>query len=146
MWKGAENRMNVKMSNPAAIHKPFGYSHIAEVTNGKLVYVSGQVAMDANGNLVGKDDFGAQARQVFANLGAALESVGASFHNLIKLNYYCAGGVDPAVCLPLIRDIRDGLVNTTAPPASTFVVVGGLARPEWLIEVEAIAVVPDQSR
>jgi enamine deaminase RidA (YjgF/YER057c/UK114 family) len=137
--------MSVKLSNPPAIHKPFGYSHVAEVTRGKLVYISGQVAMDVDGNLVGKDDFGAQARQVFANLGAALESVGASFHNLIKLNYYCADSVDPAVSLPMIRQLRDGLVNTAAPPASTFVVVSRLARPEWLIEVEAVALVPDAS-
>ena len=136
---------NVKLTNPPAIHKPLGYSHVAEVTKGKLVYVAGQVALDADGNLVGKDDFAAQARQVFANLNAALESVGASFNNVIKLNYYCADSVDPAVHLPMVREIRDGLVNRAAPPASTFVVVRRLVRPEWLIEVEAVAVLPDAS-
>jgi enamine deaminase RidA (YjgF/YER057c/UK114 family) len=136
---------NVKLSNPPAIHKPVGYSHVAEVTKGKLVYIAGQVALDADGKLVGKDDFAAQARQVFANLKAALESAGASFHNVIKLNYYCADSVDPAVHLPMVREIRDGLLNTAAPPVSTFVVVRRLVRPEWLIEVEAVAVVPDAS-
>jgi enamine deaminase RidA (YjgF/YER057c/UK114 family) len=136
---------NVKLGNPPAIHKPFGYSHVAEVTGGKLVYIAGQVALDADGNLVGKDDFAAQVRQVFANLKAALESAGASFHNVIKLNYYCAESVDPAVHLPMVREVRDGLVNIAAPPASTFVVIRRLGRPEWLIEVEAVAVAPDAS-
>jgi enamine deaminase RidA (YjgF/YER057c/UK114 family) len=136
---------NVKLTNPPAIHKPFGYSHVAEVTKGKLVFIAGQVALDADGNLVGKDDFAAQARQVFANLNAALESAGASFQNVIKLNYYCADNVDLAVHLPMIRKVRDGLVNIAAPPVSTFVVIRRLVRPEWLIEVEAVAVVPDAS-
>ena len=136
---------NVRMSNPRAIHKPSGYSHVTEVTKGKLIYIAGQVALDADGNLVGKDDFAAQTRQVFANLKAALDSVGADFHNVIKLNYYCADSVDPVVHLPMVREVRDGLVNKAAPPVSTFVVVRGLVRPEWLIEVEAVAVVPDAS-
>jgi enamine deaminase RidA (YjgF/YER057c/UK114 family) len=135
----------VKLSNPPAIHTPIGYSHVAEVTKGKLVYIAGQVALDADGNLVGKDDFAAQARQVFANLKAALESAGASFHDVIKLNYYCADSVDPAVHLPMVRQVRDALVNTAAPPVSTFVVVRRLVRQEWLIEVEAVAVVRDAS-
>jgi enamine deaminase RidA (YjgF/YER057c/UK114 family) len=131
---------HAKLHNPPELHKPFGYSHVAEVTGGKLVYIAGQVALDAAGNLVGKDDFAAQARQVFANLHSALASAGASFHNVIKLNYYCADAVDPAVHLPMVREIRDTYIDTT-PPVSTFVVVRRLVRPEWLIEVEAVAVV-----
>ena len=130
---------HVKLHNPAELHKPFGYSHVAEVTSGKLVYIAGQVALDAAGNLVGKDDFAAQARQVFANLQSALAAAGASFHDVIKLNYYCADSVDPAVHLPMVREIRDTYINTAAPPASTFVVVHRLVRPEWLLEVEAVA-------
>jgi enamine deaminase RidA (YjgF/YER057c/UK114 family) len=60
---------------------------------------------------------------------------------VIKLNYCCVDAIDPAVALPVIRTIRDGLVNTSAPPASTFVVVRKLARPEFPIEIEAVAVV-----
>ncbi|HTS25242.1 MAG TPA: RidA family protein [Bryobacteraceae bacterium] len=130
---------HVKLHNPAELHKPFGYSHVAEVTSGKLIYIAGQVALDAAGNLVGKDDFAAQARQVFANLQSALAAAGASFHDVIKLNYYCADSVDPAVHLPMVREIRDTYINTAAPPASTFVVVHRLVRPEWLLEVEAVA-------
>ncbi len=131
----------VKLFNPSGIHKPMGYSHVAEVTSGKLIYIAGQVAMDAEGNLVGKDDFAAQMRQVFENLQQALGAAGATFRNVIKLNYYCADSVDLAAQLPMVREIRDQLVNTEAPPASTFVVVRRLVRPEWLIEVEAVAVV-----
>src|SRR5690242_10265229 len=123
------------------MHKPVGYSHIAEVTGGKLVYIAGQVAMDVQGNLVGKEDFGAQVRQVFANLKVALEAAGATFNDVIKLNYYCADSVDPSTQLPVVREVRDSLLNTAAPPVSTFVVVRRLVRPEWLIEVEAVAVV-----
>ena len=137
---------NVKLHNPPDLHKPLGYSHVAEVTGGKLVYIAGQVGLDAAGNLVGKDDFAAQARKVFANLKAALAAAGATFHDVIKLNYYCTDSVDLSVHLPVVREIRDTYVDTSAPPASTFVVVRRLVRPEWLIEVEAVAVVPHASR
>lgn len=70
-----------------------------------------------------------------------MEAAGATFHDVIKLNYYCADSVDPSKQLPVVREVRDGLVNTAAPPVSTLVVVRQLARPEWLIEVEAVAVV-----
>jgi len=137
---------HTKLHNPPELHKPFGYSHVAEVTGGKLVYIAGQVALDAAGNQVGKDDFAAQTRQVFANLRAALAAAGASFHDVIKLNYYCADAVDLAAHLPAIREIRDSYVNTAAPPASTLVVVSRLARPEFLIEVEAVAAVNPAGR
>src|SRR5690349_19704618 len=113
----------VRLFNPSTIHKPFGYSHVAEVTPGTLVYFSGQVAFDVQGNLVGKDDFEAQVRQVFTNLGAALESVGTDWQRLIKLNYYCVDTVEPSVALPAIKAVRDAFVNTATPPTSTFVVV-----------------------
>lgn len=132
----------VTLHNPPALHAPAGYSHVAEVTGGKMVFIAGQVALDAAGNLVGKDDFAAQARTVFANLNTALAAAGARFRDVIKMNYYCADSVDVAVQLPVVREIRDGYVDTAAPPASTFVVVRRLVRPEWLIEVEAVAVVP----
>ena len=132
------------MHNPPGLHKPLGYSHVAEVTGGTLVFVAGQVGLDSAGNLVA-DDFAAQARQVFANLKAALAAAGATFHDVVKLNYYCVDSVDLSVQLPVVREIRDTYVNVAAPPTSTFVVVSRLVRPEWLIEVEAVAVVPQAS-
>jgi enamine deaminase RidA (YjgF/YER057c/UK114 family) len=113
---------------------------VAEVVSGKLVYTAGQVAVDPSGNLVGKDDFRKQVRQVFENLKSAVEAAGGTFNNIIKLNYYCVDTVESSE-LAAVREIRDGFVNTETPPASTFVVVQRLVRPEWLIEVEAIAVV-----
>jgi enamine deaminase RidA (YjgF/YER057c/UK114 family) len=69
-----------------------------------------------------------------------VEAAGGDFHSVIKLNYYCAESVDPAL-IPAVREIRDKYVNTANPPTSTFVVVKRLVRPEWMIEVDAVAVV-----
>ena len=127
--------------NPETMAKPtVGYSQVAEVGEGKIVYIAGQVALDKSGNLVGKDDFRAQVQQVFENVKAAVEASGGDFHNVIKLNYYCVASVDPAQ-MAVVREVRDKYVNTANPPTSTFVYVSRLVRPEWLIEVEAVAVV-----
>lgn len=127
--------------NPETMAKPTaGYSQVAEVGDGKIVYIAGQVALDKSGNLVGKDDFRAQTEQVFENLKAAVEAAGGDFNSVIKLNYYCAASVD-ASQMTVVREVRDKYVNTANPPTSTFVFVQRLVRPEWLIEVEAVAVV-----
>ncbi len=130
----------VHIFNPETIGKPTGYSHVAKVTGGKLVYIAGQVAMDKDGRLVGKGDFEAQVRQVFLNLEAALKAADGSFADVIKLNCYCVDRVDRSQ-LPLFRQTRDQFVNTQSPPVSTFVFVSSLVNPEWLVEVEAVAVV-----
>jgi enamine deaminase RidA (YjgF/YER057c/UK114 family) len=133
-----------RLSNPDTMFKPTaGYSQIAEISGGKLVYIAGQVALDHDGKLVGKDDFRAQVQQVFENLKAAVEAAGGTTKDIVKLNYYCADAVDPNA-IPAVREIRDRYVNTSAPPTSTFVVVRRLVRPEWLIEVDAVAVVPEK--
>ena len=127
--------------NPETMAKPtVGYSQVAEIGEGKIVYIAGQVALDKAGNLLGKDDFRAQVQQVFENLKAAVEASGGDFHNIIKLNYYCVASVDPAQ-MAVVREVRDKYVNTANPPTSTFVFVQRLVRPEWLIEVDAVAVV-----
>ncbi len=139
--QGVQGDAPFHIFNPETMAKPTaGYSQVAEVTDGKLVYIAGQVAIDRTGNLVGKDDFRAQVQQVFENLKAAVEASGGDFHDVIKLNYYCAESVDPAL-VPVVREIRDKYVNTANPPVSTFVVVKRLVRPEWLLEVDAVAVV-----
>lgn len=132
---------NFRLFNPETMMKAVaGYSQVAEVTGGKLVYIAGQVALDKSGAFIGKDDFPAQVKQVFKNLKAAFEAAGEDFNDVIQLNFYCAESVDPAL-IPQVRGIRDKYVNTQNPPTSTFVVVHRLVRPEWLIEVEATAVV-----
>jgi enamine deaminase RidA (YjgF/YER057c/UK114 family) len=130
-----------RLFNPDTMAKPVaGYSQVAEITGGKVVYIAGQVALDASGNLVGQDNFRAQVEQVFKNLNEAVQAAGGTFHDVVKLNYYCAENVAPSA-IPQVREIRDKYVNTQNPPTSTFVVVHRLVRPEWLIEVEAVAVV-----
>ena len=129
-----------RLSNPATIHKPNGYSHVAEVVSGRTVYIAGQVALDKDGQVVGKDDFAAQVQQVFANIGEALQSAGGSFADVVKLNYFCVDRVDRSQ-LAVVRSTRDRYVNTQAPPVSTFVFVSSLVNPDLLIEVEAVAVV-----
>jgi enamine deaminase RidA (YjgF/YER057c/UK114 family) len=131
-----------RLFNPNTLAKPLGgYSQVAEVTGGKTVFIAGQVALDRSGNLVGKDDFQAQATQVFENLKAAVQAAGGDFHSIIKLNIYCVESVDP-LQISVFREVRDRYVDTVNPPTSTFVVVKRLVRPELLLEVDAVAVVP----
>ena len=116
-----------------------GYSQAAIVKSGRLVYIAGQVAMDPSGKLVGPGDFRAQAEQTFENLKAALAASGAGFDNVVKLNSYF---VDIKQA-PVFREVRDKYINAAHPPVSTAVEVRRLVREEWLLEVEAIAVVPE---
>lgn len=116
-----------------------GYSQAVEVRGGHLVYVAGQVAMDRAGKVVGEGDIRAQTQQTFENLKAALEASGAKFENVVKLNYYFTDITQ----LPVVREVRDKFINTTNPPASTAVEVKRLFREPYLIEVEAVAVVPE---
>jgi len=123
--------------NPETMHHPAGYTHVVEVTAGRPVYIAGQIALDPMGTLVGPGDIAAQTRQVFDNLQAALQAVGAGFEQLVKLTYYL---VD-ATQLPVVREVRDQYLNPQQPPASTAVEVRRLARDDLLIEVEAVAVI-----
>jgi enamine deaminase RidA (YjgF/YER057c/UK114 family) len=130
----------VRFSSPPQLPKPVGYSHVAEITSGKLVYISGQVALDAAGNIVGKDHYRAQLQQVFKNLKTALEASGATFQNVVKLNYYIVDTVEASEFFAY-REIRDQHVDTANPPAATVIVIRRLFRPEFLVEIEAVAVV-----
>jgi enamine deaminase RidA (YjgF/YER057c/UK114 family) len=129
---------NVRLSNPDGMHKPPSYSHVAEVTAGKLIFLSGQVALDKDGNLVGKDDLRAQLVQVFENIKTALASVGADFDNVVKVTYF----LKDATQILTVRDVRNQYINMANPPASTAVEVSRLASPDWLVEVELIAALP----
>ena len=131
--------MAANFIDPGTLHRPFGYTHVVEVTAGRPAYISGQVALDRDGELVGPGDIRAQARQVLENLRAALQTVGASFDQVVKLNAYLLDITQ----LPAIREIRDQYVDTARPPASTAVEVRRLAVDGLLIEVEAVAVLED---
>ena len=126
---------NAKFINPPTMHQPTGYTHVVEVTEGRPIYIAGQIALDPTGALVGPGDIRAQTRQVFQNLQAALQAVGVGFEQVVKLNYYL---VD-ATQLPVVREIRDEFLNTHQPPASTALEVRRLARDDLLIEVDAVA-------
>jgi len=117
-----------------------GYSHVVTGT-GRLVAVSGQVAIGEDGRLVGPGDPSAQARQVFENLRRCLAAAALSFDEVIKLTYY----VTDVTHLPVIRAVRDEFIDTDRPPASTAVQVVALVRPEFLLEVEAFALAGDGS-
>jgi reactive intermediate/imine deaminase len=127
----------VKRSNPPTLSKPTGYTHIVEVNGpGKTIYISGQIALDRDGNVVGAGNMKAQAEQVFKNLQSALEAAGAKFSDVVKMNTYITD-MDQA---PAVREVRARYFGDTTP-ASTLVQVVRLARPEFLLEIEVIAAV-----
>ena len=126
-------------THPTTLATPPGYTHVVAITPGRTVFIAGQVALDRAGQIVGPQDFRAQAQQVFENLKAALAVVGTDFTDVIKLNIYV---VDISQ-LPILREVRDHYVNTLNPPASTLVEVRRLAREEFLLEIEAVAHMPE---
>ena len=115
-----------------------GYSHVVSAS-GRFVVISGQVAFDESGEIVGRGDPTAQAAQVFENLGRCLAAAGATFADVVKLTYF----VTDMRWLPQIREIRDRYIPSEAKPASTAVQIVALAVPDLLLEVEALAVVAD---
>jgi len=135
------NAVNFQLLIPDTMPTSVGYSQVATVTGGTVVFVSGQVALDKSGHVVGKDDVRAQLQQVFENLKSAVEAAGGSFNYVIKLNSYLLD----LSHLPAFREVRDKYINTTTPPASTAVQVARLFRPEFLVEIEAIAVVKNKT-
>jgi reactive intermediate/imine deaminase len=128
--------MKLNHARPDGLAAPNGYSQVVEFS-GKLVVVSGQVAFDADGQVVGRDDPEAQARQVFANLRAALAAAGAGLDNVVKLTVYLTDIGDLAV----VRRVRGEFFAAESAPASTLVAVTSLVDPALRIEIEALAVV-----
>src|SRR5262249_44653613 len=126
----------IKRTNPPTLSKPTGYTHVVEATGGKTVYVAGQIALDKDGKVVGEGDMKAQAEQVFKNLQAALSAAGATFKDVVKMTTYTTDMAQ----VQAIRDVRARYFGDVTP-ASTLVQVVKLARPEFLLEIEVIAVV-----
>jgi enamine deaminase RidA (YjgF/YER057c/UK114 family) len=123
---------------PEGVAAGRGYSQVV-AGRGRLVVVSGQIAQDEHGELVGPGDPAAQARQVFENLRRCLAEAGASFTDVVKLTFFVLDVAD----LPAVRDARDAVIDTSQPPASTAVQVAALFAPGYLLEVEAWALVDD---
>jgi len=124
------------VSAPAGVAPGNGYSQVVSGT-GRLIAISGQIALDEHGELVGRDDPAAQARQIFVNLQRCLAAAGAGFDDVLKFTYFVTDVAD----LPAIRRARDEVINTAQPPASTAVQVAALVAPEFRMEIEALAMV-----
>ncbi|MDX3380844.1 RidA family protein [Streptomyces niveiscabiei] len=120
---------------PDGVSPAAQYSHVV-IGTGRLIAVSGQVALDEGGDLVGAGDPGAQARQVFENLRRCLASAGAAFSDVVKLTYF----VTDMAYMPAIREARALHIPDDRLPAASAVQVSALVRPEFLMEIEALAV------
>jgi enamine deaminase RidA (YjgF/YER057c/UK114 family) len=128
--------MTAHHNDPQHLPPTRGYRHVIR-THGDLVFVSGQVPLDAAGNLVGGDDPSAQTEQVFRNIGVALEVAGAAMTDVVRLTIYLVDLHD----LPAVRAARDQHIDTRQPPTSSLVQVAGLVDPSFRVEIDAIAVV-----
>ncbi|MFJ3417564.1 RidA family protein [Streptomyces sp. NPDC086082] len=124
---------------PDGVAPAAAYTHVVMGT-GRFVAVSGQLALDEDGKLVGEDDAAAQARQVFENLRRCLASAGAGFDDVVKLTYF----VTDMAHMPAIRTARAAHIPDDRLPAASAVQVAALVRPEFLMEIEAYAVISEQ--
>lgn len=130
---------NVKFVNPSSISKPKGYSHSVQIDIGsaKMIIISGQVALDKQGNLVGKGDLAKQLEQIFMNIKNIVEETGGTINDVVKISNYL---IDISQ-IQVFRDVRDKFLNVKNPPASTTVQVSRLFRDDFLVEIEAIAII-----
>src|SRR5215831_18157400 len=138
----AQTPSNLQFSNPPGMSKPPTYSHVVEV-NGphRTVYLAGQTGVDASGKVA--EGFRAQAVQVFENIKTALAAVGGGFEHIVKLNNYLTNIEANA---PEFREVHSSYFpNKSALPASTLVQVARLSNPAFLLEVEAVAVLPSKA-
>jgi enamine deaminase RidA (YjgF/YER057c/UK114 family) len=122
--------------DPDDLPAPHGYSHVARSPAGALVWVSGQLPVDADGTVAG-DGWEEQTRLAFENVGRALRAAGAGWPDVVKLTIFATDVAEVAT----IRAVRDEFVDTGRPPTSSLVQVAGLVRPGALIEIEAVAAV-----
>jgi enamine deaminase RidA (YjgF/YER057c/UK114 family) len=130
---------NKKFIQPAGLAKPAGYTHTVSAEGGRMVFISGQVAFDANNRIVGAGDLREQTEQVLKNLGVALAAAGATFADIVKWTTYVVNfkPTDRTV----IAEVRSRFIAGNPSPASTLIGVQSLVLPELMIEIEALAVV-----
>ncbi len=129
--------------NPQGVPAPIGaYSAVVQANCGRVAYLAGQVALNADGQLVGAGDVAAQTRQVFQNLGAALEGIGASFSDVLEFTTYLVGRDAVQPFIQARSEIFPSMYPNGDYPANTLLVVGGLVREELLVEVKAVAALP----
>ena len=132
-----------RLSNPGAVHPPVGkYSHLARVEASELLFLAGQVAVDVDGGLVGEGDAAAQTRQVFENIGKVLRSAGATFGDVVALTTYVVGRESVEPYTSARAEVFDEMFPGEQYPPNTLLVISGLAREEYLVEVTAVAALP----
>lgn len=118
------------------------YSHVGVAPAGKIAFIAGQLAVGSQGEVVGKGDFDAQFRQVFANLGDVLEGLGADFAHVVKFTTYLVHSQDIERFMVLRRELFPTLFPTRDYPPNTLLIVDRLVKEEFVIEVEAVASLP----
>ena len=132
--------MSFELLNPSGLEQPVGYSHVAKITSGKIVYVAGQAPFDAAGAVVGKGDFVAQFRQVMRNLKTAVESAGGRTEQFAVLTMYLT---DLAAYLANKKALGAAYREVFGKyfPAITLVEVKGLYNPDCMVEISGVAVI-----
>ncbi len=130
--------MAKRVLQPSSVQAKGSYSPGWEVSNGRMIYVAGQIPWDADGNTVAKGDVAGQTKQVFANIAAVLAESGASLDDVVKITIFAAD-------IRYRNEINRVRSETFKQPypASTQVAVAALVDPEWLVEIEAVAFVAD---
>lgn len=131
----AQSQRKTKLAPAQVFQLPFPYSQGIAAQGKRIIFVAGQVAIDDQGKLVGKDDPEAQARQVFVNMKAVLEAAGAGMEDVVKITMIVKNAAD----FPKIGAVRREVFKEPYPASTTF--VAALLNPDWLVEIEAIAVV-----
>ncbi|HVC03323.1 MAG TPA: RidA family protein [Candidatus Acidoferrales bacterium] len=130
--------MTIERINPPALPVPTGYTQVVASTGSRTIYIAGQVAVDAIGNVVAPGDVIGQASRAFANVRSAVTAAGGTVADIVKVTWYVVG-YRPEMLPALARARRD--IFGDHEPASTLVGVAALANPQYLVEVEAIAVI-----
>lgn len=131
----------VQHQNPDTLHKNPAFTNVIVVTGSvKTVYIGGQNALDESGTIIGKGDFKAQTEQVLKNIQTALSAAGAQLEHVIKWNMYIVQGQPLQVGFEVFQQVWGNRPN---PPAITMAFVAGLANPDFLLEIDVIAVVPE---
>ncbi|HLG81680.1 MAG TPA: RidA family protein [Bradyrhizobium sp.] len=125
--------------NPEGLARNPAYSHVVAASGARTIYTAGQVSVDAHGALVGAGDLAAKTTQVMRNIGLALAAAGATYADIVKITTYVVD-YKPEHRI-IIGQARAPFFANGTPPASTLVGVAALAVPEWLVEIEAVAVV-----
>lgn len=132
---------HIQFISPEGLVKSPAFSHAAIVTgNVKTVYVGGQDAVDASGNVVGKGDLGLQTEQVLKNIQTVLAAAGAGPEHVVKWNIYVLQGQPVQAGFEAFQRVWG---TPPSPPLVTVIFVAGLGHPDWLVEIDAMAVVPE---